>query len=187
MVDMEQTVLQHIQTRTGSMFATDNYVISHEGCANSFMNGAYSLRALHVAARTKEVIRREVEKTECCQGVTITHSVGGGTGSGLGMRIVDEIRPLIVKSFGCIWLFSVFPSKVGNFNFYVSKFYAYNGFRLKNPPPLNFGSFLEPTLLNSILDQKVRFFESCLNVLGNSVAHFWIFLFILLLFFRFFC
>jgi tubulin beta len=37
-------------------------------------------------------IRQAAEKCETLEGFTLTHSLGGGTGSGLGSRILKEVR-----------------------------------------------------------------------------------------------
>lgn len=39
-----------------------------------------------------DVIRKEAENCECIQGFQLTHSLGGGTGSGLGTLLVSKIR-----------------------------------------------------------------------------------------------
>lgn len=43
-------------------------------------------------AEILDVIRKEVEGCDCLQGFQLTHSIGGGTGSGLGTLIMDSIR-----------------------------------------------------------------------------------------------
>lgn len=39
-----------------------------------------------------DVIRKEAEKCDCLQGFQLTHSLGGGTGSGMGTLLVSKIR-----------------------------------------------------------------------------------------------
>jgi len=39
-----------------------------------------------------DVVRREAEGCECLQGFQITHSLGGGTGSGMGTLLLSKIR-----------------------------------------------------------------------------------------------
>lgn len=39
-----------------------------------------------------DVIRKESEKCDCLQGFQLTHSLGGGTGSGMGTLLVSKIR-----------------------------------------------------------------------------------------------
>lgn len=53
-----------------------------------------------------EVIRTEAEKCECLQGFQLAHSIGGGTGSGLGTLLISKIREeypdRIVNTFSVI-------------------------------------------------------------------------------------
>lgn len=62
-----------------------------------------------------DVVRREAESCDCLQGLQLAHSLGGGTGSGLGTLLVSKIREEYPDR---IWsTFSVFPSpKVGTFH-----------------------------------------------------------------------
>ena len=39
-----------------------------------------------------DVIRKEAENCDCLQGFQLTHSLGGGTGSGMGTLLVSKIR-----------------------------------------------------------------------------------------------
>merc|ERR1719491_2535928 len=39
-----------------------------------------------------EVVRKESESCDCLQGFQLTHSLGGGTGSGMGTLLVSKIR-----------------------------------------------------------------------------------------------
>lgn len=39
-----------------------------------------------------EVVRKEVENCDCLQGFQLTHSLGGGTGSGMGTLLISKIR-----------------------------------------------------------------------------------------------
>lgn len=39
-----------------------------------------------------DVVRKESESCDCLQGFQITHSLGGGTGSGMGTLLISKIR-----------------------------------------------------------------------------------------------
>merc|ERR1712188_178369 len=39
-----------------------------------------------------DVVRKEAEGCDCLQGFQITHSLGGGTGSGMGTLLISKIR-----------------------------------------------------------------------------------------------
>jgi len=55
-----------------------------------------------------EVIRRESEASDCLQGFQIAHSLGGGTGSGLGTLVIAKIREEYPDRM--LSTFSVMPS-----------------------------------------------------------------------------
>ena len=39
-----------------------------------------------------DVVRKEAESCDCVQGFQLTHSLGGGTGSGMGTLLISKIR-----------------------------------------------------------------------------------------------
>ncbi len=53
-------------------------------------------------------VRKESESCDCLQGFQITHSLGGGTGSGMGTLLISKIREEYPDRMMCT--FSVFPS-----------------------------------------------------------------------------
>jgi len=111
LTDMENSVLNHITSRTyGKMFRPENFLSTTEGAANNFMNGAYSDESTVLCDKVKEVLRKEVERTQCCQGFTFSHSASGGTGSGLAIQIFSKVNDLLIPSFGSVYFFTVFPS-----------------------------------------------------------------------------
>ena len=60
-----------------------------------------------------DVVRKESESCDCLQGFQLTHSLGGGTGSGMGTLLISKIREEYPDRI--MNTFSVIPSpKVGN-------------------------------------------------------------------------
>lgn len=55
-----------------------------------------------------EVTRKEAESCECIQGFQLTHSLGGGTGSGMGTLLVSKMKEEYPDRL--MSTFSVFPS-----------------------------------------------------------------------------
>merc|ERR1712083_1187365 len=55
-----------------------------------------------------DVIRKEVENCDCPQGFQICHSLGGGTGSGMGTLVLLKLRDAYPDRILCT--FSVYPS-----------------------------------------------------------------------------
>ena len=71
-----------------------------------------------------DVVRREAESCDCLQGFQLAHSLGGGTGSGMGTLVISKIREEYPDRI--MNTFSVVPSpKVKIINLLeVSKIYA---------------------------------------------------------------
>ncbi|TMW56536.1 hypothetical protein Poli38472_006546 [Pythium oligandrum] len=46
-----------------------------------------------------ESLQKEIEGLDCYQGVVLMHSLGGGTGSGLGCRVLETIRDTYPRSY----------------------------------------------------------------------------------------
>ena len=61
------------------------------GAGNNWATGCYTEGA-ELAESIINVIRKEAESCDCLQGFQLTHSLGGGTGSGLGSLLVSKIR-----------------------------------------------------------------------------------------------
>jgi hypothetical protein len=53
---------------------------------NSYTEGA------ELVDQVLDVVRREAEACDCLQGFQITHSLGGGTGAGMGTLLISKIR-----------------------------------------------------------------------------------------------
>ena len=65
-----------------------------------------------------DVVRKESESCDCLQGFQLTHSLGGGTGSGMGTLLISKIREEYPDRI--MNTYSVVPSpKVGSFAFYT--------------------------------------------------------------------
>jgi tubulin beta len=55
-----------------------------------------------------DVIRKEAEACDSFQGFQLAHSLGGGTGSGMGTLILSQIRQLYPKKM--VTTLSILPS-----------------------------------------------------------------------------
>ena len=42
-----------------------------------------------------DVVRKEAEGCDCLQGFQLTHSLGGGTGSGMGTLLISKVSNVI--------------------------------------------------------------------------------------------
>jgi tubulin beta len=75
----------------GSMFRPDNFVFGQSGAGNNWAKGHYTEGA-ELVDNVMEIIRREAEGCDMLQGFQLTHSMGGGTGSGMGTLLVSKIK-----------------------------------------------------------------------------------------------
>jgi len=108
MVDLEPgtaTVLR--ESPIGQIFKPDNFVFGASGAGNNWAKGHYTEGA-EIIEDVLEVLRKEVEACDCPQGFQICHSLGGGTGSGMGTLLLLKIRDSYPDRMNCT--FSVFPS-----------------------------------------------------------------------------
>jgi len=108
LVDLEPGVIDMIQsTPFGNLFRPDNFVFGASGAGNNWAKGHYTEGA-EMVEQVLEVVRKEAENCDCLQGFQLTHSLGGGTGSGLGTLLISKIREQYPDRMMCT--FSVVPS-----------------------------------------------------------------------------
>ena len=75
----------------GQIFRPDNFVFGQTGAGNNWAKGHYTEGA-ELIDSVLDVVRKEAESCDCLQGFQITHSLGGGTGSGMGTLLISKIR-----------------------------------------------------------------------------------------------
>jgi len=87
-VDTDSTALNAIG---GVAFRPENLVVGGGGgTEGNWARGYYAAGGVPVLALA--AIRSEAERCDRLQGFQVVHSIGGGTGSGLGARVVDAVR-----------------------------------------------------------------------------------------------
>lgn len=77
------------------------------GAGNNFAKGFYTEGA-ELIESVLDQVRKEAESCESMQGFQVCHSCGGGTGSGLGSRIISALHDDFSDKI--IGTFTVFPS-----------------------------------------------------------------------------
>ena len=73
------------------LFRPDNFVYGQASAGNNWAKGHYTEGA-ELIEDVLDVVRREAEDCDSIQGFQITHSLGGGTGSGMGTLLISKIR-----------------------------------------------------------------------------------------------
>ncbi|CAL4104893.1 unnamed protein product, partial [Meganyctiphanes norvegica] len=92
LVDLEPGTMDSVrQGPFGQLFKPDNFIFGQSGAGNNWAKGHYTEGAELVDA-VIDVVRKEAENCDCLQGFQLTHSLGGGTGSGMGTLLISRIR-----------------------------------------------------------------------------------------------
>ncbi|KAH8094421.1 hypothetical protein JL720_4422 [Aureococcus anophagefferens] len=73
------------------LFRPDNFVFGQTGAGNNWAKGHYTEGA-ELIDSVLGVVRKEAESCDCLQGFQLTHSMGGGTGAGMGTLLISKIR-----------------------------------------------------------------------------------------------
>ena len=67
------------------------FLTGQSGAGNNWAKGHYTEGA-ELVDSVLDVVRKEAESCDCLQGFQLTHSLGGGTGSGMGTLLISKIR-----------------------------------------------------------------------------------------------
>ncbi|KAI5192568.1 tubulin beta [Nematocida sp. AWRm77] len=108
LVDLEPGTMNAIRSsKFGQLYRPENFIHGQSGAGNNWAKGHYTEGA-ELVESVMDVVRKEAENCDCLQGFQITHSLGGGTGSGMGTLLVSKIREEYPERMMCT--FSVVPS-----------------------------------------------------------------------------
>ena len=92
LLDLEPGTMNAIRASPmGAAFRPDNFVFGQSGAGNNWAKGHYTEGA-ELVDSVLDVVRKESETCDCLQGFQLTHSLGGGTGSGMGTLLISKIR-----------------------------------------------------------------------------------------------
>merc|ERR1711981_1016046 len=108
LVDLEPGTMDVIKASSiGPVFKPDNMVFGNNGAGNNWAKGHYTEGA-ELVESVLDRIRHEIEQCDAPQGFQIFHSLGGGTGSGMGTLLLLKIRDGYPDRITTTY--SVFPS-----------------------------------------------------------------------------
>jgi len=92
LMDLEPGTMDSVRAGPfGQLFRPDNFVFGQTGAGNNWAKGHYTEGA-ELIDSVLDVVRKEAESCDCLQGFQMTHSMGGGTGSGMGTLLISKIR-----------------------------------------------------------------------------------------------
>ncbi|KAJ1330361.1 tubulin beta-1 chain [Batrachochytrium salamandrivorans] len=108
LVDLEPGTMDSIRgSPRGNMFRPDSFVYGQSGAGNNWAKGYYTDGA-ELVESILDIVRREADACDSLQGFQIVHSLGGGTGSGLGSLVLSKIREEYPDRMICTY--SIMPS-----------------------------------------------------------------------------
>ena len=91
MVDLEPNVIDDVKTSNIQKLFDSSFMLSgSEDAANNFARGHYTIGKEMIETITDQ-LRKLIDHCDNIRGFFINHSVGGGTGSGLGSLILERI------------------------------------------------------------------------------------------------
>ena len=85
----------------GDLYRPENIIGNDESSGNCYAK-AFHTEGPDLADRCLEMVRKEVEKCNCLQGVQFTHSACGGTGTGLTGLVLKTLRDFLDKQSKCV-------------------------------------------------------------------------------------
>ncbi|VDK81237.1 unnamed protein product [Litomosoides sigmodontis] len=103
LVDLEPGTMDSVRAGPfGQLFRPDNFIFGsivfyipitacQSGAGNCWAKGHYTEGA-ELVDSVLDIVRKEAESCDCLQGFQMTHSLGGGTGSGMGTLLIAKIR-----------------------------------------------------------------------------------------------
>ncbi|KAG8546509.1 hypothetical protein GDO81_018767 [Engystomops pustulosus] len=95
-VDTEPKVIRKLRQQVKRGYFRDaNIIVGQRGRGNNWAYGYHGITRSGergLLDRTMDAFRKEVERRDCYSGTVILHSLCGGTGSGMGSRLCEEIR-----------------------------------------------------------------------------------------------
>ncbi|XP_045837171.1 tubulin beta-1 chain isoform X1 [Meles meles] len=108
LVDLEPGTMDSIRSsKLGALFHPDSFIYGNSGAGNNWAKGHYTEGA-ELAERVLDAVRSASEACDCLQGFQLVHSLGGGTGSGMGTLLLGRIREDFPDRI--VNAFSVLPS-----------------------------------------------------------------------------
>ena len=91
MLDLEPTVVDEVRTGTyRQLFHPEQLISGKEDAANNYARGHYTI-GKEIVDLCLDRIRKLADNCTGLQGFLVFHSVGGGTGSGLGSLLLERL------------------------------------------------------------------------------------------------
>lgn len=113
LIDLEPRVINTIQTGPyARLFNPENVFLDAEGGGAGNNWGTGYTQGEAVRETILEMIDREADGSDSLEGFLFTHSIAGGTGSGMGSNILEQLNDRFPKKI--VQTYSVFPAGVSD-------------------------------------------------------------------------
>ncbi|KAK1221956.1 Tubulin beta-2 chain, partial [Marasmius sp. AFHP31] len=107
-IDLEAGVCNKLKSSPiGKLFRPDSFITAESGAGNNWAKGYYTEGA-ELVDGLLEATRLQAEGADTLQGFQIIHSLGGGTGAGLGSLMLSKLREEFPDRM--LSTFSILPS-----------------------------------------------------------------------------
>jgi len=108
-IDTDPTTRDEIRSsKYGRLFHPDALLGYKQDCKNNYFEGRSMASVFKIQEDVLDRIRRAADQCSNLQGFFVFHSFGGGTGSGIGVEILHELRAQFDKKM--IFQPAIFPS-----------------------------------------------------------------------------
>jgi len=166
--DLEPRVINAIQTSDyANLYNPENIFISKDGggAGNNWARG-YS-QAEQVTEETLDMIDREADNSDSLEGFVLSHSIAGGTGSGMGSFMLENLCDRYPKKL--LQTYSVFPMLTDTSDVVVQ---PYNAVLTLKRLALNADCVvvLDNTSLNRIAVDRLRLSNPTLSETNSLVS-----------------
>eukprot|EP00439_Symbiodinium_sp_Y106_P070717 s32_g12.t1 len=109
LMDLEPGTMDSVRAGPfGQLFRPDNFVFGQTGAGNNWAKERVGQRGHYTEGAelidsVLDVVRKDAEGCDCLQGFQLCHSLGGGTGAGMGTLLISKEYPdRIMETFSVI-------------------------------------------------------------------------------------
>nr|WFI63086.1 tubulin gamma [Hypsibius exemplaris] len=169
LIDLEPRVIQTIKNSDyGKLFNPENIYVSEQGGGAGNNWAAGFGMGQDVSEKVFDMIEREAEGCDGLEGFILSHSIAGGTGSGMGSYVLEHLHDRFPKKL--IQTFSIFPNQDDSASDVVVQ--PYNSILTMRRLAENADCVvvLDNTALNSIAAERLRIDQPSLTEINNMVS-----------------
>ena len=168
-LDLEPRVINAILSSPyRNLYNPENFYVSSEGggAGNNWASGYYQASTVHDELMDK--IDREADGSDSLEGFVLAHSIAGGTGSGMGSYLLEQLNDHFPKKL--IQTYSVFPNQSQAQSDVVVQ--PYNSILTLKRLTLNADCVvvLDNTALNAIAVDRLRIASPTVGQLNSLVS-----------------